>query len=363
MIAIFFHITRYIHRGNNMLSKIIAIKKPSVLIAIPTINSGDYIYKSLTTVFPEIRTLNNDYNTHIVIALNGSNQDNRNRTEIQRFIKDHPNDNLQLIYKEGPGKNGAMNKLVQHAKKESLEIIHFLDDDINLEKGSLSKNIKMLLSHPSLKKTPLIAASNFIVKQHSLTNHVQKNGLTGPYTWALSKIFGLPFKESSPTPLFFSGQSFAMATSFFPTLPNDSSGVTDDTFLSNYVAIQNKEQIIKSGFNPVLKTTESKVYFEVPDSLSEWWGQQKRIYAGVNRSFRFFGEDQKFLENYFSWEFAFEKKDRLPLHKASMMDHVWHFFDKTLKTLLVKSINSDLSQNKSIQWSSAKSTKPLPKDN
>lgn len=331
----------------------------NIAIGVPTISSGAYIYHSLERYLAECLFLDPaQYNFEIVVCLNGipGTEFNSAQKEINRFISSHTEQNITLLINEAQGKNLALNNVLNYVRTKNITILHVLDDDVEIEPGSIFHNINALIKNRPSASGPLLSGSDFEARRLSLKQSIaRQQGLyKGIIAWFLQQIFILPYSHIVPSPKFCSGQSFAAFVTDLPNFPKD--GIADDAFISNYIAHINRDEIENNNINPIIKPEGSRIYFYVPGSLKEWTGSKLRNYVGITRASMFFEEDFDFLESYFAWPFSFLSAYRTT-PKLNGLNAIKYSIYEMLLQKLEKQGQVFLDSGKNPDWATAKSTK------
>jgi len=283
-----------------------------LLIGIPTIESGPYISDSLMRVKGEIDLCPNDWDIIIVLCINGEDHNNETVIAVRQFFKRFTYLKGFVITERHEGKNKAINRIVKFANKiNHVDIVHFFDDDVYLQAGSLSVNVKCLLEMEETNHKPILVGSSFVGIKHTFSFFTGKYRLFDAIRkWLFHIIIIQPYLLQAEKPLFCEGPSCGTFLKYMPILPDDSLGITDDCFLSNYFAVRGKDDFLQHGIYPTIKPTNSVAYVEMAIKYKDWKSQQIRIHAGIERAFNYFSEERAFLEKYFSWSYAFNIKSR-----------------------------------------------------
>ena len=336
------------------------LAKKNVLIAMPTINSHSYILKTLNRIYNELLLINKFTDCELLICLNGTNDDYKTKNLLLNFKKNNSEINIILHEEIIGGKNNAINIMIDYAKNNNKDIIHFIDDDIDFKPKSILINIITLIEKEIKYKVPFLIGSNFLVKPHDL-NHFRKykkSFIKVLVSYFSYKISSVPFNKKSDKSRFCSAQSLCMSVNTIPKIPKDLHRITDDTYWTNYYAIKGKEIFKKYGEYAVHKPEDSIVYFEASSSIREWIKQQVRIYSGVKAAFDYFKYEKEFIYKFNLWSYAFikEYKKRIPKN-YSFIDHFYYFLYSIFIFIIVRKANKKIKKEKSIDWAIAKSTK------
>lgn len=326
-------------------------KRFKVIIAIPTINCSFYIYNSLERIKNEVLYISEMFKIEIVIGLNGTNDQGESEREIKRFIKDNENTPFLvtlLIFKKA-GKNITINKLVDYSKNTNADIIHFLDDDVMLKSGSLLHNLKALIQNQEETDLPILVGSHFYVIPKRLSFYLRQNmgirkGLLR-YFWHC--VFRVAFESEHDSPQFCSGQSLGMFVSKMPVIPGDDKGVMDDCYLSYYAYVYGK----------VIKPENSKVFFNVADSLDEWQKQQTRIHLGVLKVRRSFIQYEKKIDILSSWPYSHNKKWRMKPKNMSLKRRFFYMIYLYLSDKMAFKAEQNCNNLLYKDWASPRSSK------
>ncbi len=295
----------------------------------------------------------------MVVCINGEDENNKTEKEVNKFFLDHNEIPSHIIVTKKVGKNNAINRIVEFAKKmDDIEIVHFFDDDVILEKGTLLINIEELIKEENIKSRPLIIGSAFIAVGYSFSFFYRKYSFfRAVLSWIFHNIIIQPYLLEAERPRFCEGPSFGLYLKYFPTLPADEVGITDDAFLSDFFAIKGKADYLQNRMLSIIKPANSISYIKVPSSFKEWKMQQIRIHAGIERAFSYFGSERKFLEEYFSWNYAFNKKSRTNLQTKSLLKIILYSIYMHLHEKNRKYAERFIIKNQLPRWSIAESTK------
>ena len=333
----------------------------NITIGIPTINSGHYIYSSLIRVQREIMHGPSVIVPRIVVCINGTRDYGRTRSEIERFKKDAATIPVEVIEEEKQGKNCALNRIVSHARNEhQCDIIYFFDDDISPRDRSFEKNIITLINHEERHSLPVLVGSAMLGIERSPGHFIKLKDsfIKGGIAWFLHRVFILPYQSDAERPKFCEGLSLGTFIRYMPDYPDDETGITDDTFLSNYFACQGRETYFNKGIPPIIKPPGSEVFVEISSNFSEWRQQQVRIHAGIRRSFDHFSpEERVFLVEYFRWPYAFNRESRIwPQHLAKKKLGLYIFY-LCLHAMNEWTAHYLVNNNKVPDWNTAASQK------
>ncbi|MBK5275573.1 MAG: glycosyltransferase family 2 protein [Desulfuromonadales bacterium] len=286
----------------------------NVTIGIPTINSSNYIFSSLVRIKNEIAAVPENYICRLVVCVNGSQDEGKTRIEIERF-KFNTSIPLDIIEEGKAGKNNALNCIVSHARQQHrCDIIYFFDDDVAILDGSLGVNLTKIAEHEFHYGLPVLVGSSMLGIQRSLRHFVRirHSLIRGILSWSLHRLFIMPYLLGAEKPKFCEGLSLGTFLKYMPAYPDDETGITDDTFLSNFFACQGMKEYLNNGIPPIIKPPNSLAYVEITHNYREWRRQQLRIHAGIRRSFNYFHDrDKKYLEEFFQWPYAFNSESRV----------------------------------------------------
>lgn len=331
----------------------------NVLIGVPTIGSYSYIINTLERILEEILFCPKEWKIYIVVCVNGGDVGHRIEGKIRELFKRSEDINGYILIEEQAGKNNAMNKIVAFARElDGIDIVHFFDDDIHLEKKSFLTNIETLIIHERKNRKAALVGSAFIGIERPLSFFLDRY----PFFEAVSKwIFHIiiiqPYLLDAERPKFCEGPSFCSYLKYFPSLPDDVIGVTDDAFLSNFFAIKGKEDYVKTGDLSIIKPKNSVSFMKMPVCFSEWKKQQIRIHAGVERAFSYFGSERIFLEEYFSWSYAFNRNSRTHIRTKSLFKMVAYLIYMFLHERNRREAEKLVIRKEIPDWSVAQSTK------
>jgi hypothetical protein len=328
-------------------------EKARVLIGMPTISCEKYIARSLAKLLDEIDRIDTmQFQPALAICLNGAGQD-----ESARAIRDwidtaaatRPGLQVFFLRTDRPGKNNAINLLLEKARAERFDDLQLVDDDVEFEPGSIRANVEHLRDARCQKSGPALVASRFYAKPQRLRDFASHPAQVPQalVRWFNYKIVSIPFSAEAEPWLACSGQSLAMSVATAPVLPDDASGITDDTFLSCYYALNGH----------IVKPERSVVYFKVSTYLKEWRAQQLRIYAGVEKAYEHFGKRKPALERIFAWPYSPQPERRTAIQTSSWKRLFKYQFFKLYCKELHRMILSHQRSGAQVQWNRAESTK------
>lgn len=329
------------------------------MIGVTTIKSSNYIYASLERIYAEIMLLPDEFNASLAVCVNGDDENLETRSEVSKFFAAHANVDGHIISGEKAGKNNAMNKIIELARKmDDIEIVHFFDDDVYLSEKSLLVNLGELMRHEQEVGLPVLVGSAFIAIKYPLGFFWQRYpSLEAIRKWIFHSIIVQPYLLEAERPKFCEGPSFGTYLKYLPTLPDDEIGITDDAFLSNYYVVNGKNEYLNNGTPAIIKPPNSISYIKVPLSFQEWKKQQIRIHAGIERAFNYFGSERIFLQQYFSWKYAFNKESRTNTKINSLLKRMLFCIYMFLHEKNRKAAERFLKENSVPNWSIAETTK------
>jgi hypothetical protein len=297
----------------------------------------------------------------LFICLNGTNDQGKTRDKIQQFMADNRHLDVKFIEAQGPGKNRALNVMVEYAKVNQFDILHFIDDDVFFKEGSLNVNVNVLIREQSQIDVPIMVGSNFIGIERDFPyfRAMKNSAMRAIKPWLLHHILITPFKLQADKPRFCIGQSLGAFVSDYPYYPDDESGMLDDGFVGNYYALKGKELFEKQGINVIFKPSNSLVYFNIPASFMEWYRQSLRNYVGIYYSYLFHPSELSFFATFFSWEYSFGKdlrrKGPYLGFKHLVCKQVYRLFQK----LVLIRANKVIHAKQIPDWGTAYSTKTI----
>ncbi len=300
------------------------------MIGIPTIDSAAHIFASLQHARGEITRCLDAYSVRWVICLNGQSRAPARR-EISRFLRalGAPQRGREvalsasLIELPRAGRNHALNALLAHARLHAARgIVHFLDDDVRLRAGSLRRNLDALVEHERRYRAPVLVGSVLRARRSTWSELRARHPsrARAAAVAAFQRVIAAPYRSRSEVPRFCEGFSFGAYVRYMPDYPPDETGITDDTYLSNYFAARGRDRLERDGVPPTLKPRDSIGFMELPHSYQEWRRQQVRIHAGIIRSFERFPQSRAFLERYFAWPYAFNPSSRSPRRPSTLAE-------------------------------------------
>jgi len=330
-----------------------------IVIGIATIKSSLYIFDSLKRISKEALPCLEKFNVSFVVCINGGDVKHETENEVRRFFSCHKNITGHVLIRKKAGKNNAMNDIISFARKmNDVNIVHFFDDDVSLKKGTLLVNIKTLMKHEKENSTPVLVGSAFVVKRNILNFFLSRYSIFDAIVkWIFHVIITQPYLLKNERPKFCEGPSFCAYLKYLPKLPDDRLGVTDDAFLSNFFAVNGKNNFIKNGIPFIIKPKKSISYMKMPICFGEWQKQQVRIHAGIERSFEYFAAEKYFLEEYFSWSYAFNVNSRTKNTANSLMEKILYFIYMYLHERNRRNAQKFVGKKQIPAWSIAHSTK------
>ncbi len=335
------------------------IRKQKILIGVPTTRSSAYISKTLSHYLTEINHLRDEYpNLSLAICLNGvrDNEYEKTRNTIQLFIKEQDQMKIELLEHDQQSKNEAINIILNYAKKERCDILHLLDDDVQIKLGSISENLSALIAKTKEYECPVLVGSHYLAKSKRLLACQNKKHslLKVLKEWLLYQIFSLPYRQPTAPPKMCSGQSMAAWVKDFPTLP--SNDVADDAYFSNYFVAINRDRIRSQNVQPIVKPENSIIYFDVADNLKEWRAQRLRNMVLISKTAKLFDRDHDFIESFYAWPFSYMRRYR------RKPDYKWQL--RIIYRIYIWLLNSVEKQTKAFyqnddtpEWGIAMSTK------
>jgi GT2 family glycosyltransferase len=247
------------------------MSNPKLIIGIATIDSVNYITNTISHLQEQLKECFLEYK--IVLSVNGNIQ------TYQFLTEQYPN--FMVLYTEQAGKNTALNKIIQYAKDNHYDIIHFFDDDVRLKNNAIAINLQELINDFHTVKQPSIVASHILRVELSLKYFIQKyglfQGLKSYYYW---QVFSQPFTENACHPNFVIGSAYGLLVRDTPFFPEDNN-IADDGFIGNYFALRNKN-------NPIKHPDYSIAYVNITYNKQEWLKQWLRIHLGVMKSYDYF---------------------------------------------------------------------------
>ncbi|MEJ1319572.1 hypothetical protein QY890_01030 [Latilactobacillus sakei] len=232
-----------------------------------------------------------------------------------------------ILNSDNPGKNDALNLILQYSRNHEYDIIHFFDDDIMFKKGSIRKNLETLINYPV--GSPILVGSDFKVNEANLN--------------LLQKVLNAPFEHDSDSNLFLSGTSICSWTSVYPKMPDSKDLIAEDSFVCIYF-IKNYQGA------KIIKPVESITYFDSVRGLKDWYWQQVRVYVGVEKSFCMYPNDYERLQNFFSWRYAENPKYRLKRKTLSVNAFIKLSVFRFLQKFVFIKGNKLLKRDSNIMW-------------
>lgn len=333
-------------------------------VAIPTIDSARYIHASLERLKNEVAIAARELPVDIVVCVNGVSATDGTDPSVERvndFKEANPAITLHIIEVEESGKNNAINQLIVFAKVQQYDIIHFIDDDVDFNEGSILLNIRELIRHTALIGAPVCVGSHFLGVRHGFGYFYREASYRLVPTlksWFAHNVFSVPFRADSDRPNFCSGASMCLWTKDVPQLPPDETGIADDVYLSNYYAVAGKEWYEKTLSWPVIKPAESIVFFEVTARFSEWQKQQLRTCLGVLSGYDpFFPGDREFLERFREWAYTYHRKSLRKDKPSSWRARFFYVVHMFLKRRVAAQARRRMQRHAPVAWGTATSTK------
>lgn len=327
---------------------------PKVAIGIPTSNSHKYIYKNLNNIVNELRKdILNKY--ELIVCLNGDKEQKRSREEIERFKNENRDVKCILVFTNKKGKNNALNLIMDEVSKE-VEIIHFLDDDIQVNIKSILININTLIRYRENYGIPILVGSNLHVRNKKVSEFSSNNKIIALKKYILYNIFSVPFIKEAVTPKFCMGGSMCFFRKDFGEYPNDDTGIADDGYIGNYFAIRGKEFYLKENKMNIIKPRDSVMYFTVPTRYDEWLNQQIRIFVGVYYAYLYYECEIEYFKSIFSWEYSVSEEFRGEENNYAKKTIYLYIFKILQKSVLKKSMVIINNGNKP-KWGSITTSK------
>lgn len=259
-----------------------------VAVIIPTNRDVETVRKVLDVITAEITHCSSMFEIKVFLILNNI----ENSGEYISLENQYPNVHIHDA-KDCEGKNDAVNKAVDHVKKDGYDIVHFFDDDVVLQPFSLNENLVTL---SKFEGKPIVVGSNFY------SDISERKGIK-------HYLFSIPYTEKSDLNYFIAGASYCCELKYMPPLPSSTTEVAEDSYVSIYFAS------IGDGLNSIIKPAHSQVYFDLPRTFKEWFTQQVRVYVGVEKSFECFPDEYEKNQLLFAWRYAENKEYRRKFRK------------------------------------------------
>ncbi|OGI11178.1 MAG: hypothetical protein A2Y40_04855 [Candidatus Margulisbacteria bacterium GWF2_35_9] len=334
-----------------MLRKIISERNIKIAIGLPTMNSQGYIYNSLKKLQQELVLIPPNIKTSLVICLNGTNDNNATLNEIHKFTQENKQFQINTIIRPQPGKNEAVNAIIDFNKKNGIDITHLVDDDVSFTTGSISNNVKLLVLEQAKTKEPVMVGSHMKAYQYTLKDYLlqEKSWVSALKKCFWHNVFRLPFDDQSEEWPFNSAQSLAMYTNNFITLPPSNSGSVDDITLNYDIAARGK----------LLKTEGSEVFFKVAEDKKERENQQLRNLFGVLHSKAQFTKDTDKILKTLSWSYTTDPKMYKLPPKMGLSRLFFYLIHMYYRYQDARNANQHFTNNIVPNWGTASSTKPL----
>ena len=303
------------------------------LITVVTTCSKRYIYQSLKAYRKELEILQQVYPlADILVVVNGNKDANEAVTKavVAADVK-------RIIQIDQPGKNNAINRAVSYAKHNGFDVIHLLDDDVELTQGSVLKNIATLYeTQKKFGSKILVSGSHCKVFPDRLPKTLGKR--------YFRSLFSIPYNSSINEIPAVPGQSICFFTNAVPKIPLN---VADDAFLCQW-AVKGK-----LGARAIVKPSESVVFFEPAHSLTAWYKQQLRLVRS-----NIIVDEMLKSGHYFSHKFSYMRKYRLPLKGTPSKYMLKAIILRFLLTLVEFHARSLLKNKKDMPWSTVEESKP-----
>jgi hypothetical protein len=301
-----------------------------VSVGVPTHNSAPHIEHSLGRLRQQLVDCGGAWSVDLIVCVNGPRGASETASAVARFARTCEPVPCELFQSKYPGKNSAMNAILGRlrARISPPDLVFFFDDDVRLSRGMLRRNIEALLEHEaSHGPGPLLVGAALRVAPLSLLD-ARRRHPRAPHralrAWLQHQVFAFPYREDAPVPRFCEGMALGARLEHFPPLPASSTGIGDDTFLSNTFALLGREKMEKTGASSLLKPPGSVGWVLLSDDLETWRAQQIRIHLGIELCWRHFEADRPFLASFFSWPFAFTPDARLPFRPRGLVDTARH---------------------------------------
>ncbi len=334
------------------------IKKIKVLLGTPTFNSIAYIDTTIKLIKNEISLCKNiDKSIDISLAI-GVDGDKATYSYLRYNYKDDPL--VTLLYTKTSGKNSSINQIIDFAKDNFYDILHWFDDDVFMKNGTLHINLKQLIFNLHNNTPPQIVASIILAKERDFNFFIKRYGLfKGIKSYYYYLIFSLPFRHAYDHPNFCMGMSYGLLVRDTPYYPSSETFIADDGFIGNYYAVVNKSRIIENQFSPIIHVSESEAYFDVAISLKDWIKQQSRIYVGVMYSYFYFKNEVDFLRNYFAWYYSHDIKGNFNYHSRNHSHKILYFLYGIYQTIMLRKAKKILKNKTPLKWNTLYTTKGL----
>lgn len=278
-------------------------------IGIPTTDSADYIVKTVVRVATYATSLLNIESISVAVCANGETAPTVISVLKESVRAGRCPDVQTLVVQEG-AKNAALNALAAHWRIEldpTRVIACFVDDDAVLAPSSLQHLLSAHEAHTRQFGLPVLVGTTMRAMPQSW--HTFRTRELVPIAAARAAwwhwVFATPYVEGAPVPAFCEGLCFLTRLADLPLYPHDSTGITDDTFLSNYFAAQGKDAYLSNRVPSILKPPGAIGFIRVASDFAEWRQQQVRVCAGILRSFHHFSECRGYLAELFAWPYAF----------------------------------------------------------
>ncbi|QJC53594.1 glycosyltransferase family 2 protein [Paenibacillus albicereus] len=277
-------------------------------------DSSAYIADSLERIAQELAALSPRYRPVLIVGLNGTDDGGASRQAIREFYARHDEVDGEWLELPEAGKNAALNAIADRARSLGCAILHFLDDDIRLDKGSLELNLDALVREERRLGIPVLVGSNFVAEAKPLRQLREERGSWPKALWSgcLQQLFLLPFLPHTDKPEFCLGGSLGAFLRTFPRYPDDATGIADDGFIGNHYALLGKERYEADGTSSIVKPAGSVFRFHVATGYREWIKQQVRIFVGVYYSYLLHEEELPYFRKRFAWEYSIGKDFRRP---------------------------------------------------
>lgn len=315
------------------------------VVGVATTDSHERIYATLERLRDELLILPG-FRAELVVAAHGAASDARTASEVRRFAASYPDVALTLLPLAARGQNRAINALVEHARETGAELIHFFDDDVRLEPGSLELNLRALVATAQHRPRPILVGSHVLAVPHSLAHfrRLQPTLAAALQGWFWHHVFALPLRPDVERPRFCSSESLGMWVESVPELPPDETRVASAPFLSNYCAVACRQVYENAAFLPLVKPQRSIAYVEVPCSLATWREQQQEMCIGVVMADACFAEHAAFLAELFAWPFALRPSSVRPPRRLGLARRALRALHRGLLASLMAEAEAELER-------------------
>lgn len=230
--------------GNIATPSFVKIPPSQIQLSIPTLGLRPYLIPSICNI---IKAIQNDFSEadgselpSIVVLSNGTEDRSVLSQFVSKFMRSEEiSINITLICTEIYGKSNALNILHQHSVKNSSQILVFIDDDLRVLPGMLSRIYNELIDglprFVGIKSIPDGSELNKPIDRDIFNMIIAKRRAMG---W--------------PAPI---GRFNAMPVSIFPTITRFD--VYDDVFLSAFFMINKVPQYVLKNAQALYKSSTS----------------------------------------------------------------------------------------------------------